>query len=387
MSNTFLEKTGFEEINLKKGKNNINKQENRNIIKKNQNNNKNYNPNNNINIKKEFETPENATKILRECNIYDESFELTKLVGSGCESFVYSVNIRNKKTREKVGNGTMKIIYKIKNEREAKKEAFLLHKLKDKNIINYIWNSKIEQGKPGYIIMEEAEYGHLRNFQRNIVMRMTFSESMICFIAYQILDGLNYLHKCRIAHMDIKLQNIVINKFLMVKLIDFNISLNYKNKSDDENISLYRVGTNFYMPKEILDYATIKVKDLNKIDLYSFGVVLFNLAFNKYPYKLARGDEDNYDTILKKVNENEIGLDNTEGYSHYFLDFLEKLLEKDINKRINLEQALNHYWIKGSQFLLDEKEKCFNATVFTSYLLTNHIKAFNDYINNKSINF
>ena len=55
-------------------------------------------------------------------------------------------------------------------------------------------------------------------------------------------------------------------------------------------------------------------------------------------------------------------------------------MENDINKRIDINQALNHYWIKGAQILLDEKEKYFNASKFLSYLIADHIQNFDDYI-------
>ena len=56
------------------------------------------------------------------------------------------------------------------------------------------------------------------------------------------------------------------------------------------------------------------------------------------------------------------------------------MLENDINKRIDINQALNHYWIKGGKILLNEKENIFNANKFLSYLIADHIKNFDDYI-------
>jgi len=339
--------------------------------------------NQNIICKKVLENPENASNFLKKNNIYNESFELVKYVGSGSESVVHLINIMNKKTKEKKGKAIIKILFNIRNIREARNEANISNKLKNENIINSIWNSQLEKKKPGYIIMEEAHYGDIRSFQKNILKRLILSESMICFLAYQILNGINYCHKCKIAHLDIKLKNIVINNYLNAKLIDFSISLDYKNKDKNDEIKLPCRGTNFYISKEVLLSEKIKVKDLNKVDLYSFGVVLYNLAFNRYPYNLTHGDEDNYDIILKKITDSDIDFKNSESYSNYFLDFMKNLLEKDINKRISIEDALNHYWIKGATILLDEKEKCSNQSSFISYLITDHIKSFNDYIKKK----
>ena len=62
------------------------------------------------------------------------------------------------------------------------------------------------------------------------------------------------------------------------------------------------------------------------------------------------------------------------------MDFLKKLLEKDINKRINIKQAMEHYWIKGAEILIQEKEKLNNANIFLSYLIFDYFPSFNEYI-------
>ena len=47
---------------------------------------------------------------------------------------------------------------------------------------------------------------------------------------------------------------------------------------------------------------------------------------------------------------------------------------------MNINEALNHYWIKGAKILYDEKEKTYNATHFLGYLISDYIKNFDDYI-------
>ena len=60
------------------------------------------------------------------------------------------------------------------------------------------------------------------------------------------------------------------------------------------------------------------------------------------------------------------------------------LLQKNIYERINIYEAKDHYWIKGSKILLDEKEKAYNINNFTDYILSNMIKDFNDCIGKNS---
>ena len=311
-----------------------------------------------------------------------ESFELINYIDSGSESNVYNLTICNRKPKGQImrKKSIMKLVFKSKNEREDKKEIYISSILKNINIIDFYRYSENEKDKTYYTLMDYAKYGNLRNFQRKTIKRNYFSESMICFLAFQILKDIHYCHKCKIEHMDIKSQNIVIDDYLNRKLIDFSIPINYKNRNNDHEIKLPFKGTNFYKSKEELNSEKIKIKDLNKVDLYAFGVVLYNLAFGTYPYGLCRGDEDNYDIILEKIENGKLIFPNTTDYSSHFLDLISKLLEKDISKRIDIYEALNHYWVKGANILLDEKEKYNNIGIFISYLLTEHIRLFNNYI-------
>ena len=74
--------------------------------------------------------------------------------------------------------------------------------------------------------------------------------------------------------------------------------------------------------------------------------------------------------------------DKNNNFSRHFIDLLNGLLEKDINKRINIFQALNSYFVQGAKILLDEKEKTYNANSFLSYIITDHIRPFQEYISN-----
>ena len=336
-----------------------------------------------IELKESLKNIDNLRNYFNENKVHSENFELLNYVESGGESNVYSMNILLKNTSRETRKKRviMKIIFSDKREKEIKREAIINAKLRNKNIIGFHGYSLIKEKESSYMILEEAKFSNIRNFQRKILKKPVFSESMICYIAYQVLSGLLFCHQRKIAHLDVKLQNIVVDEYLNFKLIDFSISLNYQNKGPNDKIRLPFKGTNFYIPLEILKSDSIAYKDLNKVDLYSLGVVLYNLCFGCYPYGLSHGDEKNYDVIQKKVEEGKLIFDDKARLSSYFLDFLSKLLEKDINKRINIYEAMNHYWVKAAELLMEEKEKCCNISIFTSYLLTDHINSFNQYMN------
>ena len=316
-------------------------------------------------------------RILNEINSkIKENFELTEIIGIGSGTKIYRGLVKKSKK-------IISIKLFLKNNKKNKNnynEIIISNKLKSNNIVNYygsIIDDKIE-----CMIIENGQYGNLKDFKIKILKKKYLSESLLCYIAYQILNGLKYIHLCKIAHFDLKPENIIINEYMDVKIIDFSVSLNYKKliKNDIKEIKTPFRGTCFYMSPQVLKNETININDLNKIDLYSLGVVLYYLAFNSMPFGLNKNDAKKYDIIYEKITKDlKFDEESEYYYSSYFINFLKKLLEKDINKRINIQEAMNDYWIRGAEILINEKEKTNNATIFLSYLITDHYKTFNDY--------
>ena len=295
-----------------------------------------------------------------------ESLELKELIGYGGESHVYKSLIKNVKRPV-----SLKVIYNNKKHYKNSKEIEIADKLKNKNVIKFFGMKNIKNANFNCdcIVMEYSKFGNIRQFQRNFIKRNNMSESTLCYFASLILKGLKYCHMSKIAHYDIKPQNIIIDEALNLKLIDFSISINFKDKN---KIKLPNQGTEHYRAPEVLNSEIIDAKDLEKVDLYSLGSMLFNLAFGVYPDEFTREElEEKYKILNEENNSN---------YSKYFFDFIKQLLQIDINKRINIKQAMEHYWIKGAEILIDEKEKISNANIFLSYLIFDFFPNFNKYI-------
>ena len=314
---------------------------------------------------------------------YAEKYELIESIKEGSAGTVYKTKLKDpkinrlfaskflitEKNREKHKN-------KDKNELNSKHFEISIHgKLIHKNIPKIFGYYKIHDSS--CILMEYDMYGDLENFKRKIIKRAVLSESLICYLGAQILEAISYLHNNKIIHMDIKQQNILIDDFLSVKLTDFSISINYKNL---KTISLPLMGTCYYISPETLEERTINAEDASKIDIYSFGVLLYVLAFCDYPYELKNVDSKNYEGILKNIKEKKLVFPENTGHSELFKDFLRKCLEKKLSKRFNIFEALNHPWIKGFQFLQDEKERIYNAGKFLTNLLVDNILEYNKYI-------
>ena len=87
--------------------------------------------------------------------------------------------------------------------------------------------------------MECGAYDHLIDFQNKFLKERLFSESHLNFIVYQVLQALNYCHKCHVLHLDLKPLNIVIDEYLNLKLIDFSISMKYNYIKPEKVILVY----------------------------------------------------------------------------------------------------------------------------------------------------
>ena len=179
--------------------------------------------------------------------------------------------------------------------------------------------------------------------------------------------------------MDIKHQNILIDKNLQIKLTDLSVSFSYSNQP--QYIVLPVAGTSLFMSPEILGKKQININDCNKIDIFSLGILLYNLAFGSYPYGLEISDKRNFELMFNKINTNSLFIPKIEKLSSMFRDFLSGLLNKDISKRLSINEALNHPWIKAANEIFIEKEKINDLEKFLINLVTDNIKAFNDYIN------
>jgi serine/threonine protein kinase len=102
-------------------------------------------------------------------------------------------------------------------------------------------------------------------------------DDRIIKIAKQIAMALQYLHKKKILHCDLKSQNILLNDDWTVKICDFGLA-RYKEKFQKDNHG--KIGTPHWMAPEILRGEKYE----EAADVYSFGVILWEMMTGEIPY-------------------------------------------------------------------------------------------------------
>ena len=313
---------------------------------------------------------------------FGEEFELTNFISTGGTGVVYSGQLKKRKNAQKLA-----IKFKYSKRQNRDKDEFqeigILKKLHHKNITNIYAFAKVGT-LMHYCVLDLGKHGDLEKFMKTLLKRKVLSETILCYFAKQILEALEYMHKCKIIHNDIKQGNIVVDANLDIKITDFSVSCTYANFEPDDCVEFPFMGTSKYICPEILGHVKMAVKEACKIDLYSFGVTLYELAFGKYPYKLNEVENKKYDDILNNIKQEKLEFPKDKKISALFKDFLSHLLDKNYQTRYDIQQCLNHPWIKGAKIINDEKENIYYLESFLINAITDNIPKFNDYINQES---
>jgi serine/threonine protein kinase len=132
-----------------------------------------------------------------------------------------------------------------------------------------------------YAALEYAENGALSTF---IKETGPLEEEIVRFYAYQIVHAVKHIHDCGFAHLDLKLENLLLDEFFNAKVADFGWAVNVK---ETWGFTGHKRGTYIYMPPEIADLSEGEEYDAYAADMYSLGVTLFIMLTGKIPKKKA----------------------------------------------------------------------------------------------------
>ena len=268
----------------------------------------------------------------------EHDYKKLQLLGEGRFSTVYEAQNRITDIMR-----AMKIIkkeehYSEEDEKEVINEVNILKTMDHPNIVKLFEFYSNE--KQYSIIMEYCKGGKLNTEIRNYA---PFDEKYSAYIMYQIFSAINYCHNMNIIHRDLKPENILIvnrnkkNNYPNIKIGDFGMSKMVEKDSLQNKI----VGTIYYVAPEVI------LKKYNeKCDIWSCGVIMYVLLSKKPPFG-GDTEEEIISNILKGVYD--IEKPPFDKISKNALDLIQKLLNKDINKRISAQEALNHPWFQENK--------------------------------------
>ena len=283
--------------------------------------------------------------------IIDNQYIIEKYLDEGGFSYVYKV--------KDITNNEIYALKLFKEDNNIYRNEIKINEIirehKNKYCIQYK-DSSLGKSEIPYIILEFASKGCALNY---ITYNKTGLNEKLCkFLFSKILTIVNSLHKMRICHRDLKLDNFLFNgDNYDIKIGDFGFSSQIiKDNEENSYKQTGEVGTKKYKAPEI--YKN-KYYDGEKADIFSLGVILFSLRTSKFGFAAAKEDDSLYKYIMKGKAEfywEKLGKifdvsDLTKDFKNLYIN----LVNYNPRKRPTIEEIYNDVWLKEIRDL-NEKE-------------------------------
>ena len=271
-------------------------------------------------------------------------------------------------------------------------ELNILKTLNHPNIVKY--EDLLASENYYYIIMEYINGGRLSDCLKKYIeiYKTAFPEEIVQYLMKQIIYALNYIHKKKIIHRDIKLDNIMVlfdtrsdkeNLNMIkatIKIIDFGSATRLLAEKNYETYTA--IGTFINMAPTILK-KFISNEDKNKgyyekCDIWSIGTVCYELLIGKNLYNVNSREE-----LMEKMNKGDYEL--PINVSKEIVCFLIQILQYDSKKRINSDQLLKHPFLTKN-FKYFEKMKIDEAKKLLKLSINNNRFSLNSKNEEKNIN-
>lgn len=266
------------------------------------------------------------------------TYQLIEELGHGGFGCVYKA-VREK---DKMVCAVKTLLYSFANEESArsfKNEIALSGAVSGDNVIKYIYTHDGDKYPelPPYIIMEYASGGTLRErIEQRKANNDPFSKDELVSIYKQLISGMASIN-AELVHRDIKPENILICDDKL-KISDFGLA---KISSEStRTMSFKGYGTLPYIAPE----AWNSDKNTIQMDIYSMGIVFYELATFQYPYEIKANDVEAYKNahLFSRIR-NTLELQRLVGVeiASIIITMLEKPIQKRFTKWEDIEKQLD----------------------------------------------
>ena len=297
---------------------------------------------------------------LEEDSKIDDKYIIIRKIGQGAFSKVYlTKGVGEKKEKEYAAkilsrsNPPVEIndflneikILKILNEENINNNYVTLYFDSGNGEVSKIKNGKNFIEKRHYLITNYFSKGNLYTYLQKT--QEGFQEKHVKIIFSKILKAVQFIHNSDICHLDIKLENILLDEHYNPIITDFGFSKIMEKKNENEYKiidNIKGVGSPFYMSPQMWNgrnYHGIKA------DIFSLGVVLFFLANKNSCFNSANKTDSIYRLYMYKDKQEEFITKIFEKYpriskvSKEFRDLYLKMIQyKEDNRPKNVEEIL-----------------------------------------------
>ncbi|XP_038607409.1 myosin light chain kinase, smooth muscle [Tachyglossus aculeatus] len=256
-------------------------------------------------------------------------YDIEERLGSG--KFGQVFRLVEKRTGS-VWAGKFLKAYSAKDKEDIRREIGIMNCLHHPKLVQCV--DAFEDKANIVMVLEIVSGGEL--FERIIDEDFELTERECIQYMKQISEGVQYIHKQGIVHLDLKPENIMcVNKTgTRIKLIDFGLARRLENAGSLKVL----FGTPEFVAPEVINYEPIGYPT----DMWSIGVICYILVSGLSPFM---GDNDN--ETLANVTSATWDFDDEafDEISDDAKDFISSLLKKDMKSRLDCTQCLLHPWL------------------------------------------
>ncbi|XP_060131882.1 myosin light chain kinase, smooth muscle isoform X2 [Zootoca vivipara] len=269
-----------------------------------------------------------------------DSYNVEERLGSG--KFGQVFRLVEKKTG-KVWAGKFFKAYSAKDKENIRQEISIMNCLHHPKLVQCV--DAFEEKANIVMVLELVSGGEL--FERIIDEDFELTERECIKYMKQISEGVQYIHKQGIVHLDLKPENIMcVNKTgTRIKLIDFGLARRLESAGSLKVL----FGTPEFVAPEVINYEPIGYAT----DMWSIGVICYILVSGLSPFM---GDNDN--ETLANVTSATWDFDDEafDEISDDAKDFISSLLKKDMKDRLDCSQCLQHPWLQKDTKTMEAKK-------------------------------
>ncbi|KAM9345915.1 myosin light chain kinase, smooth muscle isoform 1-T2 [Symphorus nematophorus] len=253
--------------------------------------------------------------------------------------------------QEKLGMGKFGLVFKLTHKETGRVCAGKFYKgrrakereaaRKEIELMNYLHHPKLVQCLAAYdhkpemvMVMEFIAGGEL--FERIVDDNFEHTEPTSVRYMQQILEGISFMHKQNIIHLDLKPENIVCvdTTGTSIKIIDFGLASTLDGNTDLKVMH----GTPEFVAPEVINYEPVCLAT----DMWSIGVICYILLSGESPFQ---GNSDAETLALVTAAQWEFDEESFDGITDEAQNFISSLLNKDTRRRMTCEEALAHPWM------------------------------------------
>lgn len=158
-------------------------------------------------------------------------------------------------------------------QKEFAQEVYILRKVRHKNVVQFI--GACTKPPSLCIVTEFMSGGSVYDYLHK--QKGTFKLPTLLKVSIDISKGMNYLHQNNIIHRDLKAANLLMDEHEVVKVADFGVA----RVKTQTGVMTAETGTYRWMAPEVIEHKPYD----HKADVFSFGVVLWELLTGKLPYE------------------------------------------------------------------------------------------------------